>query len=138
MTGSMSRRKGQSGELEAAALLTAITGRSVKRRVRQHDGVCDLVGLPGWSVEIKRYAKFSAAKVSGEWWPQALDQARATKTLPLLLYRVDRGHWTAVWCADLQTGHRPIRPGFEATLTGDPQTWWAIAGSKFTAGSHPE
>ena len=133
----MSRRKGQSGELEAAALLSELTGRTVKRRVRQHDGDSDLEGLPGWAVEIKRYAKFSPAKVSGEWWPQAVAQARATKTLPLLLYRVDRGHWTAVWPADLHTGRSPIRGGYEATLTGDPETWWLMAGKVHTTGSRP-
>ena len=94
-----SRTKGQAGERELAALLSELTGFDVRRRVRQHDGDSDLEGIPGWSIECKRYATAKPGHVFGQWWPQALEQASATKTLPVLFYRLDRGFWTAVWCA---------------------------------------
>ena len=51
----MSRTKGQAGEREVAAIIRELTGHDVRRHVRQHAGDADLAGLPGWSVECKRY-----------------------------------------------------------------------------------
>ena len=120
----MSRTKGQSGEREMAALLTQVTGHDVRRRVRQHDGDSDLEGVPGWSIECKRYATAKPGHIYGMWWPQALAQAQDAGTLPVLFYRLDRGLWTAVWCADLHTGNRPVRVDYQHTLSADPATWW--------------
>jgi hypothetical protein len=122
----MSRSKGQSGEREVATLLTQLTGHDVRRRVRQHDGDSDLDGLPGWSIEVKRYASVTPGRIAGEWWPQALAQARAAGNRPVLFYRADRGGWHAVWCAGLLAGvmHRP--DAYENTLTASPSTWWAM------------
>lgn len=50
--GQMQRRKGQVGEREAAALIREHTGWEVTRRVRNAAGDSDLLGVPGWSVEI--------------------------------------------------------------------------------------
>ena len=122
----MSRTKGQSGERELAALLTHVTGHDVRRRVRQHDGDSDLEGVPGWSIECKRYATAKHGNIYGMWWPQALAQAQATGEQAVLLYRQDHGHWLAVWCADLHTGNRPIRADFQHTLCAAPSTWWAM------------
>ena len=126
--GAASRSKGKAGERELAALLSAITGHDVRRRVRQHDGDDDLQGIPGWSIEVKRYATAPLARVAGEWWPQAVEQARATNTLPVLFYRADRQPWRTVWLADLHLMPRPkpLRIDFDATLTADPATWWRM------------
>jgi len=51
----LSRNKGKAGEREIARILTELTGHEVRSRVRQHDGDDDLVGVPGWSIEAKRY-----------------------------------------------------------------------------------
>ena len=128
--GAASRNKGKDGERELAALLSAITGHDVRRRVRQHDGDDDLQGIPGWSIEVKRYATAPLAKVAGEWWPQAVEQARATGTLPVLFYRGDRQPWRAVWPVGLHMAPRPnpLPIGFDHTLTADPATWWRMTG----------
>ncbi len=111
--------KGKAGEREAAALIRDLTGWDVRRRVRQHDGDSDLVGVPGWSVEIKRYRSASQADVA-RWWVQAA--AQAGELLPVLLYRLDRADWRAVW---------PLGP----LLTGQTaETWQAF---KWTVGSAP-
>lgn len=124
----MSRLKGHTGERQAAALLHELTGHSIKRRVRQHAGDADLEGLEplGWCVEVKRYASTPLAMVAGEWWPQAVEQARRAGLLPLLLYRPDRGNWRAVWPADLHMGEPPYTVSFGSTLTADPLTWWRM------------
>lgn len=120
-----SRTKGQAGERELALLLSELTGFDVRRRVRQHEGDSDLTGIDGWSVEVKRYSSATQAQIEG-WWHQAVQQARATKTLPLLCYRVDRGDWRAVWPAGVHLPHRPVPVEYGNTLTADPATWWAM------------
>jgi hypothetical protein len=96
-----SRRKGKAGELEVAALLRALLGTAVVRNLTQvRDGGHDLIGLPGWSAEVKRA---STPRVH-QWWRQTVGQANGAK--PVLLYRTDRRAWRAVIAlADV--------PGFE-------------------------
>lgn len=123
-----SRTKGASGELELAALLSEITGHRVTRRMRQHDGDSDLMGLPGWAVEVKRHASTPLARVAGSWWYQACEQAQAAKLVPLLLYRADRQPWRCVWPAGLHTAPMtlPLSLSFTDALTADPTIWWAL------------
>jgi len=99
------------GELEVAALLREFLGTAVVRNLTQAgDGGHDLIGLPGWSAEVKRAATPRIA----EWWPQAARQANGCK--PALLYRVDRYPWRAVLAlADAV-------PGFEGQ-SRDGLTW---------------
>ena len=123
----LSRNKGKTGERELAHLLADLTGHDVRRRVRQHDGDDDLVGVPGWSIEVKRYKAAPPAQVA-TWWAQAVAQSRSTNTLPVLFYRADRCGWRAVWPAGLHLNPRPqpLPPRFEDTLTSDPLTWWRL------------
>jgi hypothetical protein len=72
--GAMSRTKGKAGEREIAALIRDLTGWDVRRRVRQHDGDSDLMGVPGWSIEVKRHARATRADLAS-WWQQTVDQA---------------------------------------------------------------
>lgn len=95
--GSLSRTKGQSGERELAALLSELTGRRIARRVRQHAGDSDLVGLPAWCIESKRARTAPLALIAREWWPQAVAQANTQGTVPLLCYQADRQPWRAAW-----------------------------------------
>ena len=88
--GQMQRRKGQVGEREAAALIREHTGWEVTRRVRNAAGDSDLLGVPGWSVEIKRYANASASQIAS-WWDQCVGQADGE--IPVLFYRLNRGRW---------------------------------------------
>lgn len=119
----MSRNKGKVGERELARLLSEVTGYTVARRVRNLAGEDDLVGLPGWSVEVKRYATATPALVA-DWWAQAQRQAQAIGQEPVLFYRADKAHWVAVWPAYLHTG------GIDTTeyLSASPATWWHVIG----------
>ena len=110
------RTKGQGGEREAAHLLTELSGQAVTRRVRQHAGDADLIGLPGWAVEVKRARAVSRAVVAA-WWQQACRQA-GPHCRPLLLYRQDRQPWRAVWADDGDHAH-PVE--------AEPTTWWRVA-----------
>ncbi|HMN91663.1 MAG TPA: hypothetical protein PKC60_00390 [Hydrogenophaga sp.] len=121
----MQRNKGKAGERELAALLYRLTGHQVRRRVRQHEADDDLVGLPGWSVECKRYRSAAPADVV-DWWAQTVSQACRTGSWPVLFYRLDRQPWRCVWPADLHTGQRPVSGNFSDTLTSDPLTWWRM------------
>lgn len=99
--GKFSREKGKAGEREAARAIHDITGWEIKRRVRQHQGDSDLdvTGTPldKWTVEVKRYAKATRGDIAG-WWDQAVSEAEAIEgTRPVLLFRVDRDEWRAVW-----------------------------------------
>lgn len=122
--GGMSRNKGKVGERELAVLLTTLTGFSVRRRVRNLEGEDDLVGIPGWSIECKRYASITPALVAG-WWQQAVEQGKRIGAEPVLFYRGDRGQWRAVWSANMV--NRDERDLDElATVESDPCVWWAL------------
>lgn len=102
----MQRTKGHSGEREAAALIRDLTGWDVRRRCRQHNGDSDLLGVPGWAIEVKRQ-KAAPRGLIASWWRQTVEQARVvaggeegrpgTVLIPLLVYRADRDQWRAVW-----------------------------------------
>ena len=93
-------------------------------------GEDDLEGLPGWSIECKRYATITPGLVA-QWWAQAQRQAQATGAEPVLLYRADRGAWRAVWSASLMlplSAPADDEPGLAdgATVEADPATWWML------------
>ena len=116
-----SRTKGIRAELEAAAIIHALTGWEVARKVRQHQGDSDLSGCEdhGWSVECKRHATASRADIAA-WWNQAEAQAIKAGKRALLMYRVDRGEWRAVWALSGWTGYM-------WTADGSPEAWAAFA-----------
>lgn len=120
-----SRDKGKAGEREAAAILRDITGLDLRRRVRQDDGDSDLVGIPGWSVEVKRHATASTADVD-RWWSQAVAQARWGQTLPLLIYRADRQDWRCRWPLSALLAPDALWDGAEWSVDTTPQAWGAV------------
>lgn len=119
-----SRNKGKAGEREVAAIVRELTGFDVRRRVRQHDRDSDLLGVPGWAVEVKRHASVTRGDIAA-WWRQTVAQAGPDR--PLLLYRSDRAEWRAVWLL-------PGMPadGVEWTADTGIEAWAAAAG--FIAG----
>lgn len=127
--GAMSRTKGQSGEREAAAVLSELTGRKVARRVRQHEGDSDLTGLEnwgcGWCVEVKRVAKCQPSML-GFYWEQAVTQAKAAGLPPLLMVRENQKGWVCYWPSALHHGDGGIYDTIADTLHSDPATWWAM------------
>lgn len=122
----MQRTKGQSGEREVAGLIRDLTGWDVQRRVRNHAGDSDLVGVPGWSVEVKRHKTAGRAEIAG-WWRQTC--AQATTLLPVLFYRLDRDSWRAVWpvAVGLKLQHSAQWSGYEWTVEGSVEAWAAVA-----------
>ncbi|MFX1761908.1 hypothetical protein PWP93_04800 [Paraburkholderia sp. A1RI-2L] len=126
--GLKSRTKGKAGEREIAALVRELTDWDVKRRVRQHDGDSDLDGVPGWCVEVKRYAAAARADIR-EWYAQAARQATAESKLPVLFYRRDRDEWRAVWpvAVGLAVQHGCMWSGYEWTCEGSIEAWAAVA-----------
>ena len=122
----MQRNKGKAGEREIAGLIRDLTGWDVQRRVRQHDGDSDLLGVPGWSVEVKRHKAAAPADLR-RWWAQAV--AQAADLLPVLLYRVDRGEWRAVWpLAVLMVEQRAdYWRGYEWTADTSVAAWVSVA-----------
>ncbi|MCA8435354.1 putative PDDEXK endonuclease [Burkholderia seminalis] len=126
--GLKSRAKGKVGEREIARIVASLTGWTVIRKVRQRDGESDLEGVPGWSVECKRYATATRADIR-EWYAQAARQATAEGKLPVLFYRLDRDEWRAVWPVSigLAVQHGCMWSGYEWTCEGSVEAWAAIA-----------
>ena len=95
--GSMSRNKGAAFEREVAGMIRDELGFDCKRNLMQTaEGGHDLLGVPGWAIECKRYAKITPALLQG-FWIQAVRQARAVrltaqhwKCRPVLITKADR------------------------------------------------
>ncbi len=58
-----------------------------------HTGGVDVLGVPGWAIEVKRAKQFSDG-----WWTQTAEQAARVREHPVLLYRLDRKKWRARCC----------------------------------------
>ena len=98
------KRKGKAGEREFAKLLQEHLGVSVVRNlVQSRQGGADLIGLPGWAIEVKRAAM---PKIQ-EWWQQTCSQAEVAGERPVLTYRLDRHSWRIVLAL------RDVAAGFE-------------------------
>lgn len=126
----MSKNKGKAGERGGADLLRNLTGCDVRRGVRQHAADSDLLGLPGWAVEVKRHARVTRGDIAA-WWRQAVAQA-GDEDRPLLLYRADRAEWRAVWPLSLVAGVPSDGVAWTADTT--PEAWAAAAGYIVAAG----
>jgi Holliday junction resolvase len=124
--GRMQRTKGKVGEREAAALIRQHTGWAAIRRVRNGAGDSDLIGVPGWSVEVKRRASATRAQVA-QWWLQCVEQAGWD--LPVLLYRLDRCSWRVVWplAVNLRIQHADQWYDYDWTVEGTVAAWAAVA-----------
>lgn len=116
----MSRSKGARGELELAALLSEITGLDITRRCRRHGGDDDLLGLPGWSIEVKRHADYTRADLA-RWWRQA-EQQSGNGERPVLFVRRDRDEWRAIW---VYTGNPLL---YASTIEAAPEVWATMEG----------
>ena len=102
--GSLSRTKGAAGERELAALLSELSGRDVRRRVRQHAGDSDLLGLD--------QSVFSAlglvAVLAG-----STNTPIASTVLAMELFGSAVAPFAGIACAVsyVITGHRSLYPG---------------------------
>jgi hypothetical protein len=120
----MQRRKGQSGERELANLVTDLTGFACRRLVRQHEKDSDVDGVPGWSIEVKRWRRITPAAVRAAW-EQAEEQAG--ELIPVLFIRPDRGSWIARWPLSLLlVGRRTTWRGYEWTCETSVEAWASV------------
>jgi hypothetical protein len=108
------RSKGQRGEREVAKLIADHLGFEVKRQVRQHDGDSDLVGVPGWSIEVKNHKQATRAQVE-KWWYQAVAQGNNDEMI-CLAYKRQPGWWRFVW-------HPTKQSAYDYTLEGAVEAW---------------
>lgn len=115
------RLKQAHGEL--AELLTGITRHRV---LVSPQGF--VKGPYPWSIVCKDSPSASMATVAGSWWPEAIEQARSTSLLPLLIYRTDRRPWRALWPAGVHMGQdsNALCLTFDDCLESDPATWWRM------------
>lgn len=84
------RQKGANFERECAKTLFMATGLDVKRDLEQYRASDhgDLIGIPGWTIECKRYARGTTWR--NEWWGQVEAAANAAGCEPALIYKFDR------------------------------------------------
>tara|TARA_R110000803_G_scaffold12616_3_gene36180 strand:+ start:1170 stop:1568 length:399 start_codon:yes stop_codon:yes gene_type:complete len=88
--GGMSRRKGAAFEREVAGMIRDHLGYECKRNLMQTaDGGHDLLGIPGWAVECKRYAKITPYDLK-KFWEQTVSQAIKVSAWPCLITKEDR------------------------------------------------
>ena len=94
--GKMSRNKGKVGEREVAALLRE-HGFEGRRGVQYQGGPdsADVVGLPGWHVEVKRTETLSAYAALN----QALEDCG--DNFPVVLHRRNNEPWIAIFEAEV-------------------------------------
>jgi len=89
VSGAKSRRKGQVGEREVAALLRENLGGDYCRNLDQtREGGGD-INCGRWLIEVKRVQVSSIPS----WWRQAVASAKAKGKTPALWYRSDRKPW---------------------------------------------
>lgn len=98
--GKMSREKGKRGEREVAKLIKAF-GFADARRGQQYNGLDgdDVVGLPGFHVEVKRVEHFQLWKAL----EQAGNDARQGDE-PIVFHRKNGKPWVVVMYADTFLG----------------------------------
>lgn len=92
----MSKQKGKRGEVEASALLGSIltsVASGGKRNGRVwadvHAQGGDIISIEGLSIEVKRQEVLTIST----WWRQAVRQAEADGSIPVLMYRQNRRTW---------------------------------------------
>lgn len=119
------RAKGQTGEREVVHMLNGIIERvlqsqhwdehtitAVRSCIQRNQnqsavGGCDLNGVFGMAVEVKRQEILQI----DAWWAQTLAQANRNNELPILLYRKNNQRWRCV-----TMGHAPLPQGLYGSM----------------------
>jgi len=126
-----SRTKGRAGEQEVARILRDELNLDITRnwQMQASGGICrtDLLGVPGWAIEVKR-----AKKWSNDWWAQSRNQASVINERPVLIYRLDYRPWR-VRCFARDIGcvhHFPIEMDIAdwCEVVREEISWRAIGG----------
>lgn len=87
-----SKQKGKRGELEVAHLLKA-HGYDARRGQQYNgaDGSADVIGMPGYHVEVKRTERTEVEK----WMNQARNDARLGE-IPIVFHRRNKEVWKVI------------------------------------------
>ena len=124
-----SRNKGAAFERDVANLIRDSLGYECKRNLMQTaEGGHDLIGIPGWAIECKRYKEAKRNDLV-RFWKQTWDQAQKVGDLPMLVVKEDRKpidvyiQWDGAGAADLEEG------SFERVVKVSFDLWVAIVKS---------
>jgi hypothetical protein len=82
------RRKGASGELEAARILTDALGVAVKRKLGQARDGGDDIQIGRYRIEVKRRERLSIDE-----WSAQVEACAAPGEVPVVLYRRNGQPW---------------------------------------------
>ena len=121
--GKASRTKGAAGERELIRLLKSRwPDLPLRRDLRQYQsgGLTDIVGIPGYTIEVKRRKRVMQSEVD-HWWAGLV--AKADGIEPVLAYRQDQQDWRFRL---LGLGNFWIETdfaGFCETIKGDIDQW---------------
>lgn len=117
-----SRAKGARAEREVCALIRDLLGVDARRRVRNHGGDSDVLGVHGWALEVKHRATLDLPG----WWRQTVAQADAD--VPCLWFKVPRRGWRVRWplAVVLLEQRADMWSGLEWTCETTPQGWAAV------------
>lgn len=117
------RAKGAQFERDVARMCHLSLGFDAKRDLEQYRSGDrgDLIGVPGWVIECKRYA--SGHTHRDEWWQQVVKAADAAMCEPVLIYKFDR---QPVRCVVFLSAINPDYWGKEDVATIDFETWCMI------------
>lgn len=89
----MSREKGRRAEIELLKLLCDELNVTAQRnRDQAANGGGDCLQIPGYCIEIKRCETLCIPA----WWRQAVKQAQAAGSEPILFFRQSRKPWRVV------------------------------------------
>lgn len=117
-----SRNKGKAGEREVCRLIQDLLGINATRRVRQHGSDSDILGVNGWSIEVKN----AAEQRLSEWWRQTVEQSGPD--VPALFYKVPRKGWRVRWPLAILLVNQRGGMWSEEAWTADttPEAWAAV------------
>lgn len=128
--GASANKKGKAAEREVIGLIQPIldelghiydvTPFKLTRNLNQaRDGGSDILGLPWFSIEVKRHEHPQIAK----WWKQTVEAA-TNGEIPVLIYRKSHCMWKVQWEIDAVVGWLPG--------TNGPRTHGVIATTSLT------
>lgn len=122
-----SRNKGAAFEREVANLIRDSLGYECKRNLMQTaEGGHDLIGIPGWAIECKRYKETKRNDLV-RFWNQTWEQSLRVNAKPMLVVKEDRKpidvymQWDGAGAADFEEG------SFERVVKVSFDLWLAIA-----------
>jgi Holliday junction resolvase len=127
------RAKGAQFERDVARMCYEHLGFEAKRDLEQYRSGDrgDLIGVPGWVIECKRYASGSTYKQ--DWWRQVTKAADAAMCEPVLIYKYDR---QSIRCVVFLSSINPEYWGKADTAEVSFETWCMIVREGLTDEQH--